>query len=198
MKKAIVMAVVMGLLCSCGNKTESWSASEKHIILSQDDLMHVYTVRDSAELSVLRSSCSDLSEAMLQSNEYAALAGKMLATVTSPEQNGVGIAGPQVGISRRIVAVKRFDKEDEPFEVYPNIRIISMRGEMECGPEGCLSVPEMRGEVARYRDIDISYTDITTMKDTCERIQGFTAVIFQHECDHLDGVLYIDKASIIK
>ena len=47
----------------------------------------------------------------------------------------------------------------------------------------------------RYRDIDIRYTSPKTLTDTLERIQGFTAVIFQHECDHLDGILYTDKLS---
>ena len=67
---------------------------------------------------------------------------------------------------------------------------------MEPGPEGCLSIPGKRGTVLRLRDIDISYSR-PDLPDTTERIQGFTAVIFQHECDHLDGVLYTDKATEI-
>ena len=118
---------------------------------------------------------------------------KGLVTVTSPEQDGVGIAGPQVGIGRRIVAVQRFDKEGEPFEVYPNIRVTAKRGSPEPGPEGCLSVPGRRGDVLRWQDIDIAYTSPRTGRDTTETVKGFTAVIFQHETDHLDGVLYIDK-----
>ena len=117
----------------------------------------------------------------------------LLATVTDPSQDGVGIAGPQVGILRRVVAVQRFDKDGEPFEVYPNIFVTATRGETAPGPEGCLSIPGWRGDVLRYRDIDIEYTSPKTLKDTTERVQGFSAVIFQHECDHLDGVLYIDK-----
>ena len=50
----------------------------------------------------------------------------------------------------------------------------------------------MRGEVLRYNDIDISYISPKTLRDTSETISGFTAVIFQHECDHLDGILYTD------
>ena len=117
----------------------------------------------------------------------------MVATVTSPEQDGVGIAGPQVGLSRNIIAVQRLDKEGEPFEVYPNIRITAFRGEQVLGSEGCLSVPNCRGKVLRWRDIDISYTSPETGKEVTENIKGFTAVIFQHETDHLQGVLYIDK-----
>ena len=97
-----------------------------------------------------------------------------------------------MGISRRVIAVQRFDKEGEPFEVYPNVRIIACRGEKVPGPEGCLSVPDCRGTISRYRDIDISYTSLPELKDCTETVCGFTAVIFQHECDHLDGVLYTD------
>ena len=135
----------------------------------------------------------EFTPAQLQSQEFEVLAGKMVSTVTSPEQDGVGIAGPQVGVSRRVVAVQRFDKEGEPFEVYPNIRIVARRGEKVPGPEGCLSVPGKRGDVCRYRDIDIVYSLADgTARDTLETVKGFTAVIFQHECDHLDGVLYTD------
>ena len=149
------------------------------------------TIEDAADSLVLRTPCADFTPEMLNSPEYASLARLMVATVTDPSEDGVGIAGPQVGISRRVVAVQRFDKPGEPFEVYPNARIVGQRGELCSGPEGCLSVPGLRGNVLRYRDIDIQYSLVN--RDTTERIQGFTAVIFQHECDHLDGVLYIDK-----
>ena len=155
--------------------------------------MRVLTVEDEKDLKVLRTEAKGLTAKEVASETYRVLAEKLVATVTSPEQDGVGIAGPQVGISRRVVAVQRFDKEGEPFEVYPDIRITATRGAMEPGPEGCLSVPGRRGEVLRYRDIDISYLSPVTLETVTERIEGFTAVIFQHECDHLDGVLYIDK-----
>ena len=63
---------------------------------------------------------------------------------------------------------------------------------MKPGPEGCLSIPGRGGNVLRYRDIDIIYTSLNSLRDTVETVTGYTAVIFQHECDHLDGVLYID------
>ena len=148
----------------------------------------------SEDAVILRGISTDFSREMLSSDTYAVLADRMIATVTSPEQDGVGIAGPQVGISRRVVAVQRFDKEGEPFEVYPNIRITATRGEKEEGGEGCLSVPGWHGMVPRFQDIDISYSNADG-EEVTERITGFTAVIFQHECDHLDGVLYPDRAS---
>ncbi|MCR5709896.1 MAG: peptide deformylase [Bacteroidales bacterium] len=170
-----------------------WTAEEKAIIENQPQVMRVLTVEDEDDLKVLRTTCRDLSARELTDPLYSQLALKMLATVTSPEQDGVGIAGPQVGISRNVVAVQRFDKEGEPFEVYPNIRITATRGEPAPGREGCLSVPGLRGEVLRWQDIDISYTSVETGKEVTERVEGFTAVIFQHETDHLKGILYTDK-----
>ena len=174
----ILTSMMAATAISCGNRS-GWSSAEMELIRDERATMRVLTVNDAADSLTLRKECRRLAE-------------KMVATVTSPEEDGVGIAGPQVGISRRIVAVQRFDKEGEPFEVYPNISISACRGEKELGFEGCLSIPGKRGEVARYRDIDITYTSVSTLRDTTESIQGFTAVIFQHECDHLDGILYTD------
>ncbi len=172
-----------------------WTHSERQIINSQHGVMRVLSIADKEDRLALRKHSLKLPHRALASPVFERLCQGLVTTVTSPEQDGVGIAAPQVGIFRRVIAVQRFDKEGEPFEVYPNIRITGHRGQMESGPEGCLSVPNRRGTVMRYRDIDIAYTSRKTLRDTSERVQGFTAVIFQHECDHLDGVLYIDKAA---
>ena len=125
---------------------------------------------------------------------------RMISTVTHPSQDGVGIAGPQVGLSRRIVAVQRFDKVGEPFEVYANVKIVWMSDSLAYGPEGCLSVPDRRGNVLRSQEIVIEYADIAALQHGLadipmvrDTVTGFTAVIFQHEIDHLEGVLYIDR-----
>lgn len=186
------MVLATALFSSCTDNESYWTKEEKALITESENIMRVLTIDNKVDSLVLRQNCKNLSVEEIASEEYKTLARKMIATVTSPEQDGVGIAGPQVGIVRRVVAVQRFDKEGEPFEVYPNIRVSACRGEKEPGAEGCLSIPGRRGEVLRYRDIDITYTSPSTLKDTTETINGFTAVIFQHECDHLDGVLYID------
>ena len=190
--KPFLWAAALLLAVGCTG-TAGWTEAERALIEDQPDVMRVLTVDDAADALLLRTTSRDLTADALADPLYAVLAAKMVATVTSPGQDGVGIAGPQVGILRRVVAVQRFDKEGEPFEVYPNIRITTFRGEPQPGPEGCLSVPGRRGNVLRYRDIDIRYTDPVTGRDTTERIEGFTAVIFQHETDHLDGILYTDK-----
>ena len=181
-----------------------FSAKELELLNGSDTIMRVLTIDNPADEAVLRAKSSDLSDEALLSDEYEKLAELMVATVTHPSQDGVGIAGPQVGLNRRVVAVQRFDKEpvewngriDHPFEVYPNVRIIWCSDSLAAGPEGCLSVPNRRENVMRAQEIVIEYASIDTeekvtmVKDT---IKGFTAVIFQHEIDHLDGLLYIDR-----
>ena len=156
--------------------------------------MRVLTIDNPADSFVLRDVSTNLSAEALLSEDFAKLSDLMTATVTPPSQDGVGIAGPQVGLNRRVVVVQRFDKEGEPFEVYPNISIVWTSDSLAYGPEGCLSVPGRRGEVLRSQEIVIEYDKITESVETVrDTISGFTAVIFQHEIDHLNGVLYIDR-----
>ena len=171
--------------------------SEAALINSSPEVMRILSVDSEDDLAVLRTPSTDFNLADLGTAEYAALVQKMITTLESTD-GGVGLAAPQVGINRRVVAVQRVDKEGEPIEVYANIRIEEMRGEMASGPEGCLSVPDIRGNVDRYRDITIVYTDINSdspdqPREIREDVTGFAAVIFQHETDHLDGVLFTDK-----
>ena len=189
---AAALLVLCAATFACGRE-DTLTQEEYALITEGQGVMRVLTVEDSLDLAVLRAPSADFALGDISSDAYVILAQRMLETVTSPEQDGVGIAGPQVGINRRIVAVQRFDKPGEPFEVYPNIRITGLHGPLELGAEGCLSVPGMRGNVLRARHVDIAYVSPRTLKDTVESVHGFTAVIFQHECDHLDGVLYIDK-----
>lgn len=155
------------------------------------DIMHVLSVVDHDDSLQLRTPSLPLTHEMVLTTEFQRLCERMLATVQDPENEGVGIAAPQVGILRCMVAVQRFDKEGEPFEFYINPEIVERIGEKKCGGEGCLSVPEIRGEVERWHTIRLRYRDERFVERE-ETIEGFTAVIFQHELDHLDGKLFID------
>lgn len=177
---------------SCNGK-DNWTDAERELIGSQGDVMHVTKTDNEADLAILRSISRDLPVEAVMDPIFPVLAEKMTKTMLAPENDGVGIAGPQIGLLRRVIVVQRLDKAGEPCEVYPNIRITRFGGKMEAGQEGCLSVPARRGRVLRDRDIDITYTNPASGKDTTEHVEGFTAVIFQHEIDHLDGILYIDK-----
>ena len=118
----------------------------------------------------------------------------MLDTMRAEE--GAGIAAPQIGVLKRIV-VFGIDKSNSrypgrgevPITVLINPRIRVLSEETENGWEGCLSVPGMRGLVPRFSHI--SYAGYDQQGVAFERtVEGFHARIVQHECDHLDGILY--------
>lgn len=207
---SLAAAVSFAAVVSCTVRLSSgFTCDELSLIHGADSIMRVLTISDPADSLVLRAESSDLSASALLSDDYAELERLMVETVTHPSQDGVGIAGPQVGLNRRVVAVQRFDKPGEPFEVYPNIRIVWASDSLAYGPEGCLSVPDRREDVLRSNEIVIEYADMELLQKDSERkglgrnqekiptvtdtISGFTAVIFQHETDHLDGILYIDR-----
>jgi peptide deformylase len=109
--------------------------------------------------------------------------------------NGAGLAAPQIGVSQRVVifgvkANPRYPQAEEvPYTVLVNPILEALEAEMEEGWEGCLSVPGMRGLVPRYRRI--RYRGRDQYGALIEReAEGFHARVVQHECDHLDGVLY--------
>ena len=105
----------------------------------------------------------------------------------------MGIAAPQVGVSRRLIAVQRFDKPGEPFCFYVNPEIVWYSQTRLPGSEGCLSIPGVSGSVLRSERIVVRYLDEESLRMAADTVEGFTAVIFQHEVDHLDGVLFIDR-----
>lgn len=199
------------VVLSCGQTVPigDFTEAEKALIHEADSIMRVLTINNDEDKDVLRSGCIDFSREALLDDDFSRLSELMVATVTHPTQDGVGIAGPQVGLNRRVVAVQRFDKEpvesdgrtDHPFEVYPNVRLVWTSDSKEMGPEGCLSVPDRSGNVLRSTEIVVEYADLKKLKEenpveipmVRDTISGFTAVIFQHEIDHLDGILYIDR-----
>jgi peptide deformylase len=110
-------------------------------------------------------------------------------------KNGAGLAAPQIGVSQRIVIFgvehnPRYpDAEPVPFTVLVNPKIVMLTREVEEDWEGCLSVPGMRGVVPRYTKL--RYSGFDPDGNPIEReATGFHARVVQHECDHLDGVLY--------
>ena len=196
--KHLFIVILLYVLASCGGvKKGPFEAWERTLIEHSDSVMYVFVVDDRADSLELRDACRELSDEELQSELYASLARKMLATVQSPQQGGVGIAAPQVGLNRRLVALQRHDKEGEPFEVYPNLYILEHLGDTVRGPEGCLSIPGKRGVVPRSEGVIVRWTDPQTLQSVTDTIHGFTAIIFQHETDHLDGILYTDRADTV-
>lgn len=191
MRKLLYMTIFSTIfLSSCGG---GFSDSEREIIgNSGEGIMPLWTVDIPEEEELLRLKAEPLTASMIGTSEFNVLCERMLATVNDPDNEGVGIAAPQVGLSRRLVAVQRFDKEGEPFEFFVNPEIVEFSEEREYGSEGCLSVPDMSGDVLRSTSIRLRYNSPVDFSVVEEVVEGFTAVIFQHEIDHLNGVLYID------
>ena len=191
----VCLVAVILFFFAASMKSRRFTKREQQIIRQSDAVMYV-TVLPQDSL-ILRAAAKDLPAALLQSEDFRLLCDKMLATVQSPEQDGVGIAAPQVGISRRLAWVQRYDKPGEPWEVYPNIRILERTGAVSHDPEGCLSVPPMRAVVPRYETVVVSWTDPQTLQERRDTVHGYTAVIFQHECDHRDGIVCTDRADSV-
>ncbi|NMW84900.1 peptide deformylase [Peptoniphilus sp. AGMB00490] len=105
---------------------------------------------------------------------------------------GVGLAAPQVGILKRVIVIDNRDEEDGNRFYMINPEIIEKEGE-EVSLEGCLSVPGKQGSVKRAKDVKVRYNDLYGEEKIMEA-EDFLARILQHEIDHLDGVLYTDKA----
>ncbi len=114
---------------------------------------------------------------------------------TMESMNGAGIAAPQIGVSLRVVIFgvgsnPRYpDAEQVPYTVLINPVLTPVGEEMDDGWEGCLSVPGMRGVVPRFTRLH--YTGFDQFGQPIDRlVSGFHARVVQHECDHLDGILY--------
>lgn len=192
MKRLLIMIAATLGLAACG---ETFTAAEREVIHADGHgIMRVLSIDNEADSLALREESRPMSESLLRTDEYALLRERMLQTVQNPEAEGVGIAAPQVGVRRAMIAVQRFDKEGGPFEFFLNPEIIELLGEKADGGEGCLSVPELYGNVSRWQHILLRYRDEQWVEHT-EHIEGFTAVIFQHEVDHLSGRLFIDYLS---
>jgi peptide deformylase len=122
-----------------------------------------------------------------------ALVGDLFDTMRSME--GAGLAAPQIGVDLRVVifgfnSSPRYpDAPAIPETVLVNPVLTPLSDEMEDGWEGCLSVPGLRGVVPRYRLL--RYTGVDARGTAIDRtVSGFHARVVQHECDHLDGILY--------
>jgi peptide deformylase len=198
MKKSCFLSILILLLivgCSSVKHTnkKTFSKEELTLITSADTLtpMRVYKITNVKDSLLLRSKSRyikpDTSSVVLQ-----AFIKRLYRTVRDSMSMGVGIAAPQVGILKNIIWVQRFDKDNFPFEVYLNPVIIHYSEKKQTRREGCLSIPNRTDTLYnRAFAIKIEYDDENGAHKT-ETTEGFTSIIFQHEIDHLNGILYLD------
>ncbi|GHE48132.1 peptide deformylase [Sphingobacterium griseoflavum] len=171
---------------------KNFTEKEKRLIQAgkANEKMYVLQTTVKRDSVILRSQCDDVKH---DDPTLPLLISRMLATVQDPAHPGVGIAAPQVGVNKSLIWVQRFDKESQPFEVYINPKIIWRSKLLRKGAEGCLSIPDRKEDVIRNYSIKLQYLDKKTGKTVEELVEGFTSVIFQHEVDHLYGILYPDR-----
>lgn len=163
-------------------------------------LFKIYTVDDpvvhqkAQEVSLPIS--DEIRQTVLDMVEYLKLSQDEEFAEKNHIRAGIGIAAPQIGISKRFFAIY-LDDGDKHYEyglVNPKIISTSAKKAYLTTGEGCLSVPKDRkGYVYRYYKITIEAFDVLTNQTVRLRLVGYPAICFQHEYDHLDGVLYIDK-----
>jgi peptide deformylase len=116
---------------------------------------------------------------------------------TMRDAPGVGLAAPQIGVSKRVIVIEFGNEDDDTLPkqlfVMVNPEIVSESKEKVVGIEGCLSVPGVVGEVDRAQVVSVVGQG-TDGKKIKIRAQGWLARIFQHEIDHVNGILYTDRA----
>lgn len=199
----LILFTILGiyLLGSCvdtkklsqSSKYSSFSADQKALIMAGDSTvpMRVFKITKESDSLLLRTKSENIKvdpkDPVLQH-----FIKRLYRTVRDSMSLGVGIAAPQVGILKSIIWVQRFDKEGFPFEVYFNPRILQYSKLTQKCREGCLSIPDRSDTLnSRAYAILIEY-DKLDQSHVTEMVEDFTAVIFQHEIDHLNGILYLD------
>ena len=153
---------------------------------------------------VLRKKCDEIHP---NHSELDLLISNMWETMYNA--NGVGIAAPQINKSIRIFLIDTtpfFDDEEEESidikekivkKVFINPKIVEEKGEMWSFTEGCLSIPNIREDVSRKTNITIEYMDQEFVKHR-DTYSGITARVIQHEYDHIEGVLFTDRISLLR
>jgi len=149
---------------------------------------------------ILRKKCVDITP---EYPELETLLANMWETMY--EASGVGLAAPQINKAIRLFLIDTspfVEDEEETEEVivkktFINARIIEEKGEEWDFNEGCLSIPDVREDVSRKSTITIEYFDENFKKHT-DTYDGLTARVIQHEYDHVDGILFIDKISALR
>lgn len=189
--KSILPAIFIFLLSVSNLSAQKFSQTEKKIIFSGDtsSMSRVLINNNATDLEVLSTVSKDIDPC---DPLLPLLSRRMFLSMRDTANPGVGIAAPQVGINRNAIWIQRFDKPGSPFEFMINPRIIKASILSRKGGEGCLSVPDERGELMRSYAIMIEYQSFDGGWHT-EMLEDFSAVIFQHEYDHLQGILFPER-----
>ena len=144
---------------------------------------------------VIRAAARQVPAETIRTPEFQRLVDDMVETMH--EYDGVGLAGPQVHVGLRVAVLEVPASDDRSRTAVPLMTIVNPKltpaGEEKVpGWEGCLSVPDLRGIVPRFRRLRLEALDREGQRIDLEA-EGFFARVLQHECDHLDGRVYLDR-----
>ncbi|OGF25894.1 peptide deformylase [Candidatus Falkowbacteria bacterium RIFOXYB2_FULL_34_18] len=141
--------------------------------------------------SILRKKSKEVKISDIKTKKFQTFCHDLIETMK--KKDGVGLAAPQIGKNIRVFVIHN----DNLDMIILNPEIIKKSWSKEWGEEGCLSVPNTFGKVRRHKKIKCRFIDKNGKKQTLD-MSGMPARIFQHELDHLDGILFIDSAKNIK
>jgi peptide deformylase len=164
----------------------SWLDFERPLVAAERDDFDV-VVRGCADTVVLRLRTRDVPPGM----DLTRIAARMERTML--DAGGVGLAGPQVGLSLRVATLMLDYKTDKPRTIFAvNPVIVERSDESRMGYEGCLSIPGVGGKVLRHAWVRVRHDGPGGGPVEVEA-EGYNAVLWQHELDHLEGLLYVDR-----
>lgn len=193
----VVLLIVGGLFSACRSSYD-FSRQERQLIRSGSDTtaFRVLSIINPEDSVILRTPSRDFRK--IKNNKDLALLLKRMQ-VTMDKEEGIGIAAPQIGINRNIFLFTRAHEKPQKVQVAINPELLDHAAEKVCFQrDGCLSVPDLRGNSLRYDWIKVRYTDELGVQKEEKfsdhvRPENFTGIIFQHEFDHIRGILLIDK-----
>lgn len=152
--------------------------------------MKILTIADPREEKILREKSVAVTEKDLKSIEFKEYLADLLETAKKSEDPAGGISSPQVGLLKRAFYILNYDTEKWELFINPIVEPIGYT--KKAIQEACLSVPDREEKVLRNYKVKVSYTDINGKKKS-KKYEDLNAITIQHENDHLEGILFIDK-----
>lgn len=151
-----------------------------------------YTIQTWVNNPILRSTSVEVDKIDSSLSEFFMVLRRMMYT-----HDGVGLAAPQIGKNIRVIATTQREKKGKENKllwetIMVNPILLEVSKETFLAEEACLSLPDIYGYVRRHKSIIVEYTDIKGHKQK-KKLKDFNATVVQHEIDHLDGILFVDK-----
>lgn len=196
----LLLIILTSCMYACNKDKNMMTKTEIELINNASESTPFYVLQTTvpSDSLFLRTKCQDFTPENIADDENLQLLIRRMR-VTLDKEEGVGLAAPQIGIGRNLFLFMRIDKPENPIQVAINPKITQHPDTTICFiGDGCLSIPDKSGNSIRYPWVEVEYYDEKGILHK-ERLSGysrksdFTGIIFQHEFDHLQGILFTDK-----